>query len=185
MSLSPLVALGLSLGLVGAGGWFLGEGARGGHRVSAVMHGVMCWAMVPMLWSWGPRVPRAPQVVVLVAGGLWFVLQAARERRTLPAVVELHHAVMAALMVWMVVMPMPTPPKTPSMPDMPGMAQMQGTGQAPVPVLVIAGYCFLSGILWLVGVVRSDPDTGVRRLVTGFGHAVMSAGMGIATLAMA
>jgi hypothetical protein len=103
------------------------------------------------------------------------------------AIGDAHHALMAALMVWMVVMPMPMP-----MPMDEGMAGMAmdasaGTspGNGPAPVVLLVAYCFVATFVLVVQAGRvSASERSVRRLPAAAGHAAMSLGAGVLTLAM-
>jgi Domain of unknown function (DUF5134) len=148
--------------------------------------------MIPMVWPWGARVPHGPQVAVLGSGVVWFVVLAVRARRMMPAIKDAHHALMAALMVWMVVMPMPARSNI-SAPGTGGQAGM-GHRNGPAPAAVtLAAYCLVATVIWIVeagtttGTAASTAAGTERpghRLPAAAGHAAMSLGAGVLTLAM-
>jgi hypothetical protein len=179
-----------------SGGWFLYQCAHSGavvaDRISMFLHALMCLAMIPMLWPWGARVPHEPQVVVLGSSVVWFAVLAAGGRRVILAIKDVHHALMAALMVWMVVMPMPTQSDR-SAPGTGGQAGM-GHRNGPAPAAVtLAAYCLVATVIWIVeagtttGTAASTAAGTERpghRLPAAAGHAAMSLGAGVLTLAM-
>jgi hypothetical protein len=99
--------------------WFLfgralfraGSPAAGiGDRISDVAHALTCAVMIAMTWPWGVYVPAWPQVTALIVATGWFLVMGAnpgwrsashaRGMRRLP---HLHHALMAAAVIWMIV----------------------------------------------------------------------------------
>ncbi|GLY75232.1 DUF5134 domain-containing protein [Actinoallomurus iriomotensis] len=189
MSLPPSAGWCLSVVFACSGGWFLYQCVRAtagtAERISLFLHAVMCLVMIPMVWPWGARIPHGPQVTLLGAGVVWFVVSAVRERRMTPAIRDAHHALMAAMMAWMVITPMPVPRDGPA-PRMAGghaaMAQMSG----PTPAAVtLAAYCLVATVVWLAEAgTATGPQPLIRRLPSAAGHAAMSLGAGVLTLAM-
>lgn len=92
--------------------WFVFRAARRGagvpERVSSTGHVVMGALMVPMAWPWGMWIPALPQIVVLSAAALWFLLLGLGNLRSGAGnehggrASGLHHAVMMGAMLWMV-----------------------------------------------------------------------------------
>jgi hypothetical protein len=172
-----------------SGGWFLYRSARVepgvADRISLLLHTVMCAAMIAMVWSWGARIPHWPQVAVLGSIALWFLVLAVRAQRMTRALREAHHALMAAVMVWMAGAPMPVHAGA-SVPAghgaMAGMAGM--TGPSPAAV-VLAAYSLLTALVWLAEAgTATGPEPYLRRMSKAAGHAAMSAGTGVLVLTM-
>ncbi|WP_345353729.1 DUF5134 domain-containing protein [Actinoallomurus liliacearum] len=174
----------------GPSGWFLYQSAcstaGAAERISLVLHAVMCLVMIPMVWPWGARVPHGPQAAVLGASAAWFVASAVRARRMTPAVKDAHHALMSAVMAWMVVMPMPLPTDG-AAPRMDGGHAAMGRMSGPAPAAVtLAAYCLVAAVVWLAEAgTATSPESPARRLPAAAGHAAMSLGAGVLTLAMA
>ena len=186
----PLIACWfLTAAFACSGGWFLYQCTRSGvgvaDRVSMLLHTVMCLAMIPMLWPWGARVPDGPQIAVLGSGVVWFAVRAAGARRGMPAIKDAHHALMAALMVWMVVMPMPAQSDASAHSTGGGHTAM-GHVQGPAPgIVMLAAYCFVALVIWLVEAgIAARTQRSIHRLPAAAGHAAMSLGAGVLTLAM-
>jgi hypothetical protein len=127
-------------------------------RTSA--HALLGMAMVPMAW---PAVPGWLRLAAVAPAATWFLGQAAVRRH----LADVHHAAMAACMVWMAAMP-----STTAMPPMPGSCHPGGgqvTGAA-------AGYFLLAAAPFLAAPLR----TGKRGPVLGsLGHGAMSLGMAV------
>ncbi|MDN3353633.1 DUF5134 domain-containing protein [Actinomadura sp. DC4] len=177
MSLPSYACWCLTVAFACAGGWFLYRCARStagaAERLSLFLHVVMALVMIPMVW--GARVPHTPQVAVLAATVAWFAVLAVRAGRMMPAIQHAHHALMAAVMIWMVVMPAPAGGPVS---HHAGMAPMGGPAPAAV---TLAGYFFLAAAVWLA---EAGTATGPRRLPAAAGHAAMSLGTAVLTLAM-
>jgi hypothetical protein len=161
-------------------------------RISTFLHALMCLAMIPMLWLWGARVPHELQVLVLGSSVVWFAVLAAGAHRVMPAIKDGHHALMAALMVWMVVMPIPAQSDI-SAPGTGGQAGMGHTNRPAPTAVMLAAYCLVATVIWLVEAgtttgTASSTAAGTERpghrLPTAAGHAAMSVGAGVLTLAM-
>jgi hypothetical protein len=140
----------------GAGSWLLRHGVRSGVpatvRISHGVHGVMAAAMIAMVWPWGMELPAAPWLAALGLAGIWF-LASTRDAG------GVHHALMAAAMAWMVIVP-------------------AHHHQHPVPtgVLVastaLVAYFGLATVPWFAAAVY-------RRASGAGAHAVLSAGMSV------
>lgn len=72
-------------------------------RISAAWHVVMSAAMIAMCWPWGMAIPVNPQLVVFGVMAVWFLVLAAGVRWCTghQRWQQLHHAVMAVGMFWM------------------------------------------------------------------------------------
>jgi hypothetical protein len=80
---------------------------------------------------------------------VWFAVLATGGRLVILAIKDVHHALMAALMVWMVVMPMPAQSDR-SAPGTGGQAGM-GHRNGPAPAAVtLAAYCLVATVLWII-----------------------------------
>lgn len=183
MLLSPAVSWVLTVTLAAAGGCFVHQCLRpvACGRISPLLQVVMCAAMVTMAWPWGARVPHRPQAALFAAGALWFLASAARARRMSRAMADAHHALMAVVMVWMPA----TPPAAHDRAGHTDHGAMTGmTGPLPGAVLLTA-YFALAALVWLAdAATATGPDRTVRRLADAAGHAAMSAGAGVLTLAL-
>jgi Domain of unknown function (DUF5134) len=183
--LPPAVSWILTVTLAVAGGCFGYQCVRPvpgvAGRVSPVLHVTMCAAMVAMAWPWGTRVPQRPQAALFAAGALWFLVSAARARRMSRAVAHAHHTLMALVMVWMVA----APPAAHARAGHAGHAAMTGMTGPPPASVMFAAYFALAALVWLAdAATATGPDRTVRRLAGAAGHAAMSAGAGVLTLAM-
>lgn len=187
--LPPFASWSLTVVFSCLGGWFLYQGARTANgaadRISSFLHAVMCVAMIVMVWPWGARIPHGLQVAVLGTGAVWFVVLAVRARRMMTALKDAHHALIAALMAWMVVMPMSAPGETPESGTNRGHAAMgQMDGPAPAAV-TFAVYCFVAAVVWLAEACTATGSEPLpRRLREATGHAAMSLGVCVLILAM-
>ncbi|MER7243242.1 DUF5134 domain-containing protein [Kribbella sp. NPDC000426] len=190
----------LTLAFACSGGWFVYQAISGAGdltaKVSPLLHAVMCLVMIPMAWPEGLPPASVPQVALLGTATIWFAVSAARARRFKVAISNIHHALMAALMVWMVVMPMPMPMPMPAGAEMPGM-QTDGhamemdpgttpTGGIAPGLAALAAYCLVVTVVLLVRAGRTvRTSRSVRHLPSAAGHAAMSFGAGVLILAMA
>jgi hypothetical protein len=117
-------------------------------------HALLGLAMVPMVW---PAVPGWLSLAALAPVGAWFLGLAAVRRR----LADVHHAVMAACMVWMA-----------AMPPMPGLCS-GGTG----PVAdAAAGYFLLAAAPFLIAPLRTGPR---GRVLGPLGQGAMSLAMAV------
>ena len=160
------------------------------HRLSEMLHLVMGLSMIAMIWPWGAAVPAAVWIVVFMMSTGWFVVQAVwtSRRRAVPV----FFATATGTMVWMGA-------------SIPGHASagghggmdMAGMGHAPVGCAgwvsaLLGGYLVLAAFWWvgrgmhIGGLSTATTDAVARPLDwSALCHGVMSAGMGIALLAMA
>jgi hypothetical protein len=125
--------------------------------LSSAAHAVVGLAMVAMLW---PAVPGWLSLAVLAPTAVWFLGLAVTRRR--PA--DVHHAVMAACMVWMAA--------TPAM--SPTMALCHG-GTGPVTGAA-AGYFLVAAAPFLATPLRVGPRGPV---LPPLSHGAMSLAMAV------
>ncbi|MDJ0345744.1 DUF5134 domain-containing protein [Streptomyces sp. H10-C2] len=167
--------------------------------MSAGLHALMGAAMSAMVWPWGVSVPVWLQAAVFGPATIWFLARAADQRLRvsprpigLTALRRLHHALMAAAMLWMTTalsMPgtMPIPESMSRSMSMSGsMAMaMPESPRSPTVVAVVSvllgGYFVLVGLAWVPGAVAAHAPR--RRVLDAAGHAAMSLGMGTLLLA--
>jgi len=106
--------------------------------------------MIAMAWPWGMELPAVPRLAVLVLAGIWLVAST----RDAGGV---HHALMAAGMAWMILMPAHHHP-------------------VPLGILVastaLVAYFGLATVPWFAAAVY-------RRASCAGAHAVLSAGMSV------
>jgi hypothetical protein len=131
------------------------------ERVNGGAHVVMGLAMVAMVW--GAALPIWLQVAFFAAATIWFAGVATVPHRG-QDFRALHHALMAAAMVWMVV--------TMSI----GHHAMTA---ATIVSVVFAWYFVLAALPFCYGVVRRRP-----RPLDAASHAAMSIGTGVLLLSM-
>jgi hypothetical protein len=160
------------------------------HRLSEMLHLAMGLSMIAMIWPWGAAVPAAAWIVVFMMSTGWFVARAVwtSRRRAVPA----FFATATGTMVWMGA----SMPGHASAGGHGGMA-MAGVVHAPVGCAgwvntLLGGYLMLAALWWvgrgmhIGGLSAATTDAVARPLDwSAFCHGVMSAGMGIALLAMA
>lgn len=182
-------------------------------RVCSVAHALMSAAMIAMAWQWGMSVPAWPQVVVFAVATAWFALLAVRRpsgasSRAGPGaaphahgsgpLAHLHHAVMMACMVWMLVpMAMMSARLSGHAGHGGGHAMSSGMGGAmhmstpsPVVNVVLGAGLLLSAVAWgfAVGTRRSTSSdhNGQKWVPAALGdatcHGGMSVGMGVMLL---
>jgi len=164
----------------------------GEHRFSEFLHLLMGVAMVVMIWPWGRVVPAPVWVAVFTLSAGWFLARAvwSAGRRL---VLGFFATTMGA-MVWMgATMPVQGSTHDHSAKgDLSGMP-MGGAGSAHHSAWISAalgGYLVLAAIWWIVRGLRiaglASAGTEPRPLSwSALCHATMSAGMGLALLAMA
>jgi hypothetical protein len=158
------------------------------HWLSEVVYLVMGLSMLAMIWPWRPAVPDVAWVVIFTVSTGWFLIRAvsALSDRVAPVL----SAVATGVMVWMVAS-MPRPPSAGGH----GGMDMAGMGHVPVggagwagPLL--GGYLVLAACWWVgramrIGRLLSGTNAVARPLDwSALCHGVMSAGMGMALLAM-
>ncbi len=122
--------------------------------LSGAAHAAVGVAMVAMLW---PAIPGWLSLTVLAPTAAWFLGTAVARRRP----VDVHHAVMAACMVWMAA--------TPGMAAMPTTAPCHG-GTGPVTGAA-AGYFLLAAAPFLATGLRVGPRGPV---LPSLSHGAMS-----------
>ncbi|GHF42270.1 hypothetical protein FHX82_005082 [Amycolatopsis bartoniae] len=156
------------------------------HRVSDVLHVLMCAGMIAMAWPAGMTFARVPQVLLFSAAAVWFVgvlvlgHAGAHGRLSLG-----QHALMMGGMAWMVLV-MPSAMAGTTMTAASGEhAAMSGGGSSSPGVaaaaVVLAGVFLVAGTAWLARAI--DSGRAEHRLRLGIaGHAaeaVMSLGMAL------
>lgn len=161
------------------------------HRLSEILHSAMGLSMIAMIWPWGAAVPAAVWIVVFMMSTGWFLVQAARtsRRRAVPA----FFATATGTMVWM-----GASIHGHASPGGHGGMDMAGMRHAPVGCAgwvsaLLGGYLVLAAFWWvgrgvhLAGLSAATTTDAVARPLdwSALRHGVMSAGMGIALLAMA
>jgi hypothetical protein len=127
-------------------------------------YALMGLTMAAMVW---PAVPRWLSLAALAPAVAWFLGLATVRRRA----ADVHHAVMAACMVWMAVMP-----------AMPGAACTGMTGTASDAA---AGYFVLAAAPFITAPLRTGPlGTAPRATVLApLGHGAMSLAMAVLLVA--
>ena len=180
------------------------SGPNGIERVCLLAHVAMSAGMIAMSWQWGMAVPAWPQVILFAAATVWFLLlavrhtsgqhrSAAREHRhETGTLARLHHAVMMACMVWMLI-PMVTMSMSSSGHAGHGSSSMSMSLVMPTPSptvnIVMAAALFVSAVAWGVTAATKRPlanghsgqTLGVaKRVIIGDTacHGGMSIGMG-------
>jgi hypothetical protein len=163
--------------------------ARAAARVSEVFHALMCTALIAMTWRSEPIAPVWSLTALFGCAVIWFGLAgpggvAGFRARRLPG---LHHALMAAAMIWMITaMPAamrmgPAGPAGPAGGAMPVLSRPAAPAAVLAVSVLLAAYFALAAVPWFVRAI------GPGRRVTGraaAGHAAMSAGMAAMLLAM-
>jgi hypothetical protein len=181
------------------------------RRLGDVVHASTSAIMIAMIWPWGARIPVWPQVAVFGLGVCWFLgllvvsrLRAEPRRRLLHDSAHLHHLVMAAALIWMIVT-MPGVENNDSMPQMSGATAMPAAMTAMASpshassllIGALAAYFLLAASPWLVsmtGAGRRKPDpvgepsttaeSKRHRSFDAASHATMSIGMAALLLIM-
>jgi hypothetical protein len=152
-------------------------------RISAAAHALLATGMVAMAWvpSSATVLPRQVRAVVFGSTAVWFVVTAGPRW-----LANVHHALMAAAMCWMAVVPR--------------HAGHGGPGSAMASALgaLLGAYFVLAVPAWIVGAVRAATAASGATGATGASgatgatgrrargdvvHAVMSSGMGLLLLA--
>jgi hypothetical protein len=155
--------------------WFLlggvpGPGLSLAHRLTAGAHGLMGAAMIAMVWPWGPAMPAGLQVAVFAPATVLFLgvpdPHTVVHGRGVAVLCRVHHAAMAAAMLWMGV--------TAARSTSPSMAHDHGAG--PVVGNTLGCYFVLAGFAWLAAVTSARCSR--RGALDAAGHAVLSVGMG-------
>ncbi|GAA2658288.1 DUF5134 domain-containing protein [Streptomyces lunalinharesii] len=190
----------------------LAPGKPATHRVDHLLHAAMGLAMIAMVWPWGMDLPAGPQVVLFVAGALWFagaaLFRADASHRAKASLAALPHVVMMGAMAWMVAAMDPSGMTATggggAMADMPGMdmsasvgaatMHLTGTGQrlAAVLLAVVLAVVALRWLAHAFDVARSGRADGSEAAVRHVGgaldpacHAAMGLGMAVMFALMA
>lgn len=160
---------------------------RKSSRPAAAFCVLMCAAMIVMAWRTEPVIATWAQVAGFGGAALWFVLAgctcSARFGRPVPT--DVHHALMAAAMIWMLTVLSGGTQMRSAMLGHGAMAGMSGAARMPFPVLAVTGlgaaYCAIASIPWLARAVGPGP-----RLTdpAAAGQAMMSVGMAAMLIAM-
>jgi uncharacterized protein DUF5134 len=158
----------------------------GADRVSEAAHLTMGVAMVAMIWPWGGVVPPAAWVGVFTASTGWFVVRALRSagRR---GVLGLFASSMAAC-AWMGAT---TPAQASPAHGMPMPVEGAHLTTAGLVSGLLGGYLVVAALWWFarglrLGGLATTPAPGPRPPSwSALCHGLMSAGMGLALLAMA
>lgn len=156
-------------------------------RPAAAFCAVMCSAMIVMAWRTESAVATWVQVAGFGCAALWFMLagRPGSGRFGRPAPADLHHALMAAAMIWMLTVLSGGTPMRSTMPGHGGMAGMSAAASQPLPVLAVTGlaaaYCAIATIPWLARAVGPGPRV---MNPAAAGQAMMSAGMAAMLIAM-
>jgi uncharacterized protein DUF5134 len=137
-------------------------GGRAAHRISEALHAITSGAMIVMIWPWGASVPAAVWILVFTMSAWWFTARAVRwaQRR----IDHVFFATTMAAMIWMAAwMPAPASP------------------------YLVAASMWLAGRGLHLGELSAATSRAVRQPPNWLAlcHATMSAGMGLALLAMA
>jgi hypothetical protein len=182
----------LTAAFVVASGYHLARLPRsfGAERVSEAIHLVMGVAMVAMIWPWVRAVPASIWVGVFTASTGWFVMRAWRSagRRVMLGL----FATSMAACAWMGAT-MPAQASSGHSHDM-AMSMPPHAGGLTTAGLVsglLGGYLVVAAGWWFVrglrlGGLATTPVLGPRPLSwSALCHGLMSAGMGLALLAMA
>jgi hypothetical protein len=162
--------------------------STGADRVSEASHLAMGTAMVAMIWPWGHVVPPAVWVGVFTATTGWFVVRALRSagRRVVLGLLATSMAACAWMGATMPAQAAPAHSHAMAMPMEAGHLTTAGliSGVLGGYLVVAAGWWFLRGLR--LGGLATTPERGPRPLSwSALCHGLMSAGMGLALLAMA
>jgi hypothetical protein len=155
-------------------------------RPAAAFCVLMCGAMIVMAWRAEPAIATWVQVAGFGCAALWFVLvrRIGSGRFGSPGPANVHHALMAAAMIWMLTALSGGIQMRSTMPGHGAMPAMSAAS-LPFPVLAITGlvaaYCAVASILWLGRALGSGPRVTDPAAV---GQAIMSVGMGAMLIAM-
>ncbi|MBD3003616.1 DUF5134 domain-containing protein [Streptomyces sp. 5-10] len=158
-----------------------GPGAAG--RVAHLLHAMMAFAMVAMVWPWGMDLPARPQIILFTLGGAWFAGVALARPAPLSAAHALSgalpHVVMMGAMAWMAAAMVSSSSMSGhggsgGMADMPGMDMSGGSGAVAMTLTgtgprltagLLAGLLLLLALRWLArgfDAARLDGTTGPR-----------------------
>ncbi|OZM70165.1 DUF5134 domain-containing protein [Amycolatopsis antarctica] len=183
--------------------------ARGREQIDALCHLFMSAFMVAMLWPWGMGIPAAPQILLFTVAALWFlatmvlgIRETGGRARSVPRLSRLHHVLMMGAMAWMVaVMPalMHARPADDggghhhALASATAVSLAEPSAQVSVATVavttVLGALLILASLPWLSSALdhgRAATLTAAQRrtALTHAGHAAMSLGMGVASIAM-
>ena len=157
----------------------------GERRASEVLHLGMNVAMIVMVWPWGQVVPAEVWLVGFAAAAGWFVAWAVRSPQQ--RVIPVFFATAMVAMAWMGALMPPRPPvgglhRAMAMGSVGGVPGSYSTSIS----AVLGGYMVVAAGWWIVRGMRiGGLATAVRAPHwPAVCHGVMSAGMGLALLAM-
>jgi hypothetical protein len=159
--------------------------AAAGHRPAEALHAIMGAAMIVMIWPWGGAVPVAVWVVAFASSAGWFAARMVRSARGRNS--DLFFATAMGAMVWMATsMPAPTSAEHARH----GMDQAL-TASAVVSA-ALGAYLVAASIWWVgrgvrIGGLSTATAAAMQQPLrwSALCHATMTAGMGLALLAMA
>ncbi|HYK32362.1 MAG TPA: DUF5134 domain-containing protein [Streptosporangiaceae bacterium] len=160
---------------------------RKADRPAAAFCVAMCAAMIVMAWRAEPGIATWVQVAGFGCAALWFVLagRTGAGRLGRPAPDDMHHALMAAAMIWMLTVLSGGTQMRSAMLGHGAMAGMSGVASLPFPVLAVTGlgaaYCVIASIPWLGRAVGPGPRVTDPAAA---GQAMMSVGMAAMLIAM-
>lgn len=160
------------------------------HRLSDISHLAMGLSMIAMIWPWGAAVPAAAWIAVFLMSTGWFVVRAVRTSRR--RAVPVFSATVTGTMVWRCAsIPGHAPAGGHGGMDLAGMGHTP-VGWAGWVAALLGGYLVLAAFWWvgrgmrIGGLSAATTDAVAGPLDwSALCHGVMSAGMGIALLAMA
>src|ERR1700722_18166246 len=129
--------------------------ARAAARVSEVFHALMCTALIAMTWRSEPIAPTWFEPALFGCAVVWFGLVgpggvADFRARRLP---DLHHALMAGAMIWMITaMPAASRmgPAGPARSAMPAMSPRAAPAAVLAVCVLLAAYFAFAAVPWLV-----------------------------------
>jgi len=160
---------------------------RRSDRPVAMLCVLMCAAMIVMAWRPEPAAATWAQATGFGGAALWLVLAGSggSGRFIRPTPTALHHALMAAAMIWMLTALSGGTQMRSSMPAHVAMAETSTAASLPFSVLAVTGliaaYCAVASIPWLARAVGPGPRLTDRAAA---GQALMSAGMAAMLIAM-
>jgi uncharacterized protein DUF5134 len=191
--------LALTVAFVVSGGYCLrrcgSRQSRPIHRLNDVTHVLMSVEMIAMAWAVAVPDPLGIQLVVFGVAAVWFALQATGVPLRRAALIPLdgraaitpnradasghgipsrtqcvHHAVLLAAMIWMVV------------------AIRRDATEMSRPSTVVAGllgaYCLLAALAWIIAVWWPGAGTARGRGRIAMSHVGMTTAMGVMLIAM-
>jgi hypothetical protein len=156
---------------------------RRGERVAVALCPVLCAALIAMTWrSEPPAAAVWVQVTVFGCTALWFVRATAAASPARPrSLADMHHALMAASMIWMLTAIPATRSGGPTGSAMPTMPTAAVATPVRVVSVLIAVYFGLAAVPWLGRGIGLGPRA---RDPMAASQGVMSAGMAAMIFAM-